>query len=190
MDKGQVAKGGGRGYIYGAEMQDSLERLWAPWRIGYVLSKKDTGCFLCELQASENDKEAYILQRGKSCFTLLNLYPYNNGHLLLAPYRHIADVAELTSVEWDEMGRQLKVWVRRIQEKMRPHAFNIGFNLGRVAGAGVVGHLHLHVVPRWDGDHNFMSIISDTRVIIQSLDEAYEVLCSDFEGDDGSDDVR
>jgi ATP adenylyltransferase len=152
------------------------ERLWAPWRLGFILGPKPEGCFLCQKPGEQRDAENYVLERGSTCFVILNAYPYNNGHLLISPYRHTGDFGVLTTEELNELMSLTQRWVQRLQERMRPEGFNIGFNVGKAAGAGVAEHLHQHIVPRWSGDTNFMSTVSDMRVINQSLDELYALL--------------
>lgn len=156
-----------------------MERLWAPWRIEYI-SRGDLDsdeCFLCEKQKNiEQDDENYVLHRGEFCYVLLNTYPYNNGHLMVAPYRHIGDFTELTDDEFLEMMKLTKISVSAIEKSMGAQGFNIGFNLGRVAGAGRADHIHLHIVPRWNGDTNFMPVIGDTKVLSEALRNTYERL--------------
>jgi ATP adenylyltransferase len=152
------------------------ERLWAPWRIGFILGPHEEGCFLCRLPAQDRDAENYLLQRGTHSFVCLNRFPYTNGHLLISPYRHTGEFTSLTPEELGEMTQLAQSWVGRLQQEMRPGGFNLGMNLGKPAGAGVADHVHMHVVPRWEGDHNFMSTVGDIRLINQSLDELYQVL--------------
>ena len=157
-----------------------LQRLWAPWRNAFLTqaasSKKTTRCIFCAAKRSSADHRHYVVARGRLAFAILNLYPYNNGHVMVAPSRHIGELESLTSGEWTEMLRIAQRLMRRLRETLRPHGFNIGMNLGRVAGAGIPGHLHLHLVPRWNGDTNFMPIVGRTKVMSQALDELYHVL--------------
>ncbi len=162
-----------------------MERLWAPWRMEYIASGgSGEGCFLCEkTQSPEKDDENYVLFRGKSCFVLLNTYPYNNGHLMVAPYRHVGDFAALGDDELLELMKISQLSVSALERAMGAQGFNIGFNLGRVAGAGLVDHIHLHIVPRWGGDTNFMPIIADVKVIPEALEKTYEKLLPYFRGE-------
>jgi len=154
----------------------TLERknLWAPWRIGYITSvdKKDEGCFLCrDAEPSAQDDENLILWRTDLSLVVLNRYPYNNGHLLIAPRRHAGDMEDLTETEMADLMRLTRDVKRALTLSVNPQGFNVGINLGRCAGAGLPGHLHVHIVPRWNGDTNFVSVCSGTKVISQSLEE-------------------
>jgi ATP adenylyltransferase len=157
-----------------------LERknLWAPWRIGYVQDlDKDSGCFICRSLASpEKDDENLVLWRTTRCLVILNHFPYNNGHLLIAPARHFGELAQASDQELLEMAKLLRESQKALSIAIKPHGFNAGMNFGRCAGAGLPEHLHIHLVPRWDGDTNFMSICSDTKVISQSLKELLDQL--------------
>ncbi|OGG45982.1 MAG: HIT family hydrolase [Candidatus Handelsmanbacteria bacterium RIFCSPLOWO2_12_FULL_64_10] len=154
-----------------------MERLWAPWRMRYVAgAEKSEGCIFCEKWRGDADAENLVLFRGEECFAILNLFPYNNGHLMVVPVRHVADIVDLTASEQAEMFRLMQRMVCVLRETMSPHGFNIGFNLGRAAGAGIADHLHLHVVPRWSGDTNFMPVLDATRVISEALEETYRKL--------------
>ncbi|TKJ38357.1 HIT family hydrolase [candidate division LCP-89 bacterium B3_LCP] len=158
-------------------------RLWAPWRMKYIQAAaagEEPDCFLCEYQQMEDNENNLILHRGKTCFVIMNLYPYNNGHLMVAPCRHIDKYSELTTEEIAEAGELTKLSLRALHETMHPHGYNVGWNLGRVAGAGVEEHIHQHIVPRWDGDTNFMPVIGNTKVISESLHEGYRRLRSSF----------
>ena len=153
-----------------------MKRLWAPWRIEYILGEKEGECIFCEKPKQEKDEDNYILLRGKRCLVMLNAYPYNNGHLMIAPYRHIDSVEDLEGDEARDMMEILSRMITLLKKVLRPEGFNVGMNLGSVAGAGIVGHLHLHVVPRWKGDTNFMPLISNTKIISESLRKTYQKL--------------
>ena len=159
-----------------------MKHIWAPWRMGYILSARKGGCFLCEKLKEHRDEENYILFRGRTSFVLLNLYPYNPGHLMVAPYRHVPSLEDLSEEELVEHFKLVALGVSKLKEAFGPDGFNIGLNLGKAAGAGVAGHLHTHVVPRWEGDTNFMPVISDVKVIPQALNETYGKLRRMFEG--------
>jgi ATP adenylyltransferase len=151
-----------------------LERntLWAPWRIPYIrgLEKTDEGCFLCsDLAHPEEDAQNLVLWRTARSLVVLNRFPYNNGHLLVAPARHIADLGATSAEEMLELFQVVREAQRALALALSPHGFNVGLNFGRCAGAGLPGHMHIHVVPRWDGDTNFMSVCSNTKVVSQSL---------------------
>ena len=151
-----------------------MDKLWAPWRINYINSKvKTKGCIFC--RAKNNKKksksEEYVIFKTDKTICLLNIYPYNNGHLLISPSRHVADIASLSQEEVLDMFKSLKRAQGLLNKVLKPQGYNIGFNLKRQAGAGITGHLHLHIVPRWTGDTNFMPIIGNTKVISQSLSE-------------------
>lgn len=155
-----------------------MENLWAPWRSVYI-GKPQTGCIFCEKLNAKDDKENLVIYRGDKTFVIMNLFPYNNGHLLIAPTRHVGDIVELTDEELLELNKMTQFMVQAIRTAFgNPHGFNIGTNLGKVAGAGIPGHLHVHIVPRWDGDANFMAVIGDTRVISEALDRTYEKITS------------
>ena len=148
-----------------------MERLWAPWRGEYVqqASKgEDQGCLFCELQ-KQDDEEALILARSEHSFAVLNRYPYNSGHLMVAPFQHVRNVEEVSDVPLLDMQKLLQRCIRVLKEAMEPDGFNLGMNLGRVAGAGVPDHLHWHVVPRWNGDTNFMPTVGQTKVMPEDL---------------------
>ncbi len=153
-----------------------MEKLWAPWRIKYVQAAKTRGCIFCQKAKQKRDAKNYIILRGKTVFSMLNIYPYNNGHLMVAPYRHIGQPDKLNEQETAELFSMVNDSVRKLRAKLKPQGFNIGMNIGKAAGAGIDKHLHVHVVPRWEGDTNFMPIISGTRVLAQSLDELYRML--------------
>ena len=160
-----------------------MERLWAPWRIKYITAGTIDGdeCFLCEKQKSaDKDDENFILYRGEYCYALLNTFPYNNGHLMIAPYRHIGEFCELSDAELLESMIISQLAVDAITRAMGAQGFNIGYNIGRVAGAGRADHIHLHIVPRWNGDTNFMPIIGDTKVLSEALEGTYEKLLPYF----------
>ncbi len=154
------------------------KNLWAPWRIPYIqgLDNKNE-CFIChDLKNKKNDDENLILWRTKNCIVILNRFPYNNGHLLIAPTRHIPDLQQASEQELLEMTKLIREAQKTLSLVIKPHGFNIGMNFGRCAGAGLPGHLHIHIVPRWDGDTNFVNVCSDTNVISQSLAELLKQL--------------
>jgi ATP adenylyltransferase len=153
------------------------EHLWAPWRLDYI--EKDTpsgGCIFVDLPAREDDRENLLLFRGTTAFVMLNRYPYTNGHLMVAPYRHTADMGELSDEELLEIQRLLARCIEWLRAAYRPEGFNIGVNLGKVAGAGIPTHIHWHIVPRWGGDTNYMTTVADVRVLPQSLEDSYDRL--------------
>jgi len=152
-----------------------MDRLWAPWRIDYVgVDDQEAGCFLCNAAARpQEEQERHVVWRGDLNLCVLNRWPYNNGHVLIAPLAHKADLEDLTEDELTEQMALLRRCKRALSQVMNPQGFNIGLNLGQVAGAGVPGHMHWHIVPRWDADTNFMAVTADTRVIPQSLGELW-----------------
>jgi len=152
-----------------------MKRLWAPWRIGYV-QKKNKSCIFCRAAKSRLDKKYYVVHRSKFCFSVLNVFPYNNGHIMIAPNRHRGDIADLTSDELLDLIKVLKISQRQLNKVLRPQAYNIGINIGKEAGAGFAGHLHIHIVPRWKGDVNFMPVVFGSKVISQSLKQLHEKL--------------
>ena len=157
-----------------------MEQIWAPWRIKYILMDKSKGCFLCENPKQDNNALNYILYRGKKNFVIMNIYPYNPGHLMVAPYRHVASLEGLTREELHEHSEIVSRSVKVLRETFDPHGFNIGINIGKVAGAGVEGHVHTHIVPRWQGDTNFMPVVSDTKIVSEALEETYKKLEGKF----------
>lgn len=151
--------------------------MWTPWRMKFILSEKKAGeCIFCEEPEDSRDRENYILYRGRWCYIILNAYPYNNGHLLIVPYSHTCELELLAPEVVAEMMSLVQRSVAALKKAMNPDGFNIGMNLGRAAGAGIADHLHMHVVPRWVGDTNFMPVISDTRMIPELLTETYDRL--------------
>ncbi|MBN2009393.1 HIT domain-containing protein [candidate division KSB1 bacterium] len=163
-----------------------MEHLWAPWRIEYILQPKAEGCIFCTKPDENNDRQNLIVHRGRLCFVIMNYYPYNNGHLMVIPYRHVADLAELTVDEQAELMNLVTASTKALRKAMKPDGFNVGLNLGQVAGAGVKDHLHFHIVPRWNGDTNFMPVTGHTKVISQALEETHDMLVKEFELIQGS----
>ncbi len=153
-----------------------MENLWAPWRIDYILSKKQEGCIFCDKPHENRDEDNLILYRGKCHFIIMNAFPYNNGHMMVVPYRHTATLSGWTPQEYSEFMALADLSVNLLKKTMRPDGFNLGVNMGLVAGAGVADHIHLHIVPRWNGDTNFMPVLSDTRVISEALRATYGTL--------------
>jgi ATP adenylyltransferase len=143
--------------------------LWAPWRSEYVGAPKGDGCIFCAAAAGRGREAELVVQRGERCFTILNAFPYASGHVMVLPNRHVGGLEELDEDELAELMRLARQAVAALREMMKPTGFNLGLNLGAVAGAGVGDHLHLHIVPRWEGDTNFMPVIAGTRVISEAL---------------------
>jgi ATP adenylyltransferase len=147
------------------------KQLWAPWRLEYIKgADEQPGCVFCDAAAG-HDEERLVVRRGERAFVLLNKFPYSSGHLMVAPFRHVGDFAELEDDEALELHRLATQALAALREVYGPEGFNLGWNLGRVAGAGVVDHIHLHVVPRWAGDTNFMPVLADVKVLPEHLDE-------------------
>ncbi|MFO0800757.1 MAG: HIT domain-containing protein [Gemmataceae bacterium] len=161
-----------------------MDQLWAPWRLSYVAAPKDKpkddGCFICRGVSETTDRDNLLVHRTELSVVVLNRFPYNNGHLLVAPKRHRACPADLDDAELLDLQRLLRDMMAVLERRMTPDGFNVGLNLGAAAGAGLPGHLHWHVVPRWTGDTNFMPVVTDTRVIVQSLDALYDLLAADL----------
>lgn len=166
----------------------SHETLWAPWRLNYIANTVDKeadekpkdGCFLCRYRDDTRDAENYVVDRSEHSLIVLNRFPYNNGHLLIAPRTHKASLDELSEAELLDLQLQVRRMIKLLKLVMEPDGFNVGLNLGRVAGAGLPGHLHWHIVPRWNGDVNFMPVIADAKVIPQSLEALYQLLQADL----------
>jgi ATP adenylyltransferase len=168
----------------------NYEQLWAPWRLAYIngdpeekkpapaalLTNGDPGCFLCQAAAGGDQRQRLVVQHGQCSLTVLNRYPYNNGHLLIAPKRHVARLDQLEAAEQLDLVQTIAQMIGLLERTVRAEGFNVGLNLGQVAGAGLPGHVHWHIVPRWHGDTNFMPTVSGIRVIPQSLDALWELL--------------
>lgn len=158
-----------------------MERLWAPWRLEYVENADaSAGCIFCEFPREDRDEDRYILCRNDRAFVILNAFPYSNGHLIVAPYRHTASLEDLDADDGLAVMALVRDSVRALAGAYKPDGFNIGINMGRVAGAGIDSHIHVHVVPRWNGDTNFMAVVGDTRVLPASLRATYERLRPHF----------
>lgn len=160
-----------------------MQILWAPWRMDYIVASKPKDCIFCEKAKEADDTKNFVLFRGKVAFALLNIYPYNNGHLMIAPYRHLDGLEKLSVEELLELMKLAQRSVVILASMLKAEGFNLGINQGRVAGAGIEDHVHLHVVPRWGGDTNFMPILGNTRVIPESLESTYAKLCPLFQGE-------
>ncbi len=150
-----------------------MERLWAPWRLEYITGEKTEGCIFCEFPKRDEDQKHLILHRGRQAFVIMNAFPYSNGHLLIAPYAHTGSFGDLTDDQNLEMMRLAQASCRILREIARPDGFNIGLNIGTAAGAGIADHVHMHVVPRWNGDTNFMPVLGDVKVIPEALHTTY-----------------
>jgi len=153
---------------------NSKNLLWAPWRIEYIKRAKEKGCIFCKAYKTRPSANNFIIRKTSLIVSLLNIYPYNNGHIMVAPKRHVNTIEKLTPEEIKEIFSETQALVSALKKIMNPSGFNIGMNIGSPAGAGITGHLHLHIVPRWEGDTNFMPILSKTKVISQSLKEVYK----------------
>jgi ATP adenylyltransferase len=173
----------------------SNEQLWAPWRIGYILGDKNSlrlqntadllpgaapECFLCQCVPEEDDRKWLVVERGEHAITVLNRYPYNNGHLLVAPKHHCGRLQDLDDTVQMEMSRTIARLIGVLDKIIQPHGYNVGVNLGQAAGAGVPGHLHWHIVPRWNGDTSFMSSLAGIRTIPQSLEALWDLLAAEL----------
>ena len=158
-----------------------MERLWAPWRVQYIKAEPPEGCIFCTKAADDDDAANHVVWRGSLAYVLLNTYPYNNGHLMVAPYAHVGELEELQTDILAEVMALCQDALRVLKKEFTPQGVNVGLNLGAAAGAGVKDHLHVHVVPRWMGDTNFMPVVADVRVIPQSLDSAYRILHRGFQ---------
>jgi ATP adenylyltransferase len=158
-----------------------VDQLWAPWRLKYVTAEKPQGCIFCDKPQAGDDAANHIIWRGERTFALLNAYPYNNGHMMVTPYAHIAHLEDVPTETIAELMSLCQLAVRALKRDFHPDGVNMGLNLGAAAGAGVKDHLHIHVVPRWAGDTNFMPVTADVRVIPQSLDDSYRLLREAFE---------
>ncbi len=160
--------------------ENDMKQIWAPWRMEYIQEEKAGGCILCEKPGQDNDAANYILYRGDKNFIIMNRYPYNTGHLMIVPYRHIASLEELTDEERHEHFDIVSRSIRVLRQVLSPDGFNLGINIGKVAGAGIEDHVHTHIVPRWQGDTNFMPVISDIKVVPEALAETYKKLKGKF----------
>lgn len=153
-----------------------MKRLFTPWRYDYIVSKKPEACVFCRAFRSTDDGSVLVLFRGKETFVMLNRYPYNNGHLLVAPHEHVSTLDDAPDSALEEMMRVLKASQRILSEVYHPTGFNIGMNLGKTSGAGIPEHLHLHIVPRWDGDSSYMTVVAGTRIIPEELGASFAKL--------------
>ncbi len=163
--------------VYGGR---ELKQVWAPWRIEYIEGEKEKGCIFCNRLSQEKDRENLILFRGKRAFIIMNRFPYNSGHLMVAPNEHIGALEELPLEVVTEMMELVQKSMKVLKKVMNPHGFNIGVNQGKAAGAGVEDHVHIHIVPRWVGDTNFMTTLSEVRVIPEHLLSTYDKLKEHF----------
>ncbi|GAA3984438.1 HIT domain-containing protein [Actinomadura viridis] len=174
----------------GAGVPDSFQRLWTPHRMAYIKGENKPsgtgagdGCPFCELPRM-TDEEGLIVARGQWVYAVLNLYPYNSGHLMVVPYRHVADYTELDAAEYEELAKLTRHSLTALRKASGAQGFNVGMNLGQVAGAGIAAHLHQHVVPRWGGDTNFMPVVGRTRVLPQLLRDTRQILADAWPADD------
>jgi ATP adenylyltransferase len=156
-------------------------RLWAPWRLQYLKGDKSDECIFCAKPALGDDEQAFIVHRGSSCYVILNAFPYTNGHVMVAPYEHVADLRGLDAPAAAELVELTQRSLSAIEAVYGPEGFNLGINVGEVAGAGFAGHVHQHVVPRWKGDTNFMPVVGDTRVMPEALPQSWSKLRAAFE---------
>ena len=153
-----------------------MKRIWAPWRMAYIRGEKSQDCVFCQALQEDDDAGNYVLWRDAKTALMLNRYPYVNGHLLVLPYVHVGDLSDLDDHTLAEMMLLTRKGIRVLRAALRPHGFNVGVNMGEAAGAGIQDHVHIHIVPRWHNDTNFMPVLGEVRVIPQSLDESYQEL--------------
>lgn len=157
-----------------------MDKLWAPWRIEYIRAPKEKGCVFCTKSEPGDDRDNLVLFRGENSFILMNLYPYSNGHLMIAPYQHTSETTNLSRTTNTEIMTLVNQSMEILKTTMNAEGFNFGANLGKAAGAGIEEHLHYHVVPRWTGDTNFMPILGHTKVIVEGLQETWDILEPNF----------
>jgi|SRR5579884_2328361 len=151
-----------------------MDWLWSPWRYRYLQQETPPGCFLCQAGAEKRDQETLVVHRAQHNFVILNRYPYTSGHLMVAPYEHVATLNEARPEALEEMMRLMRAAEAALAEAYKPKGFNLGMNIGEAAGAGVAGHIHMHVLPRWSGDVNFMTAVGETRVMPEELNATWE----------------
>jgi ATP adenylyltransferase len=156
------------------------QRLWAPWRLDYIRGPKKDTCIFCDALEGDDDRASYLVHRGERCFVILNAFPYNNGHVMIAPTAHVPSIEQLGAEDLTELMLLAQRSIAAIRAVYIPDGFNLGINQGAVAGAGIEDHMHLHVVPRWAADTNFMPVVGDTRVLHQTLDHAWDELSKAF----------
>lgn len=157
-----------------------MDRLWAPWRLEYIQGPDDDSCIFCVEDDSTNDQMRLIVARGEHSYVIMNRYPYSNGHLMISPYRHLSDTAELENDEVLEIHQLMVCSQTVLRDVCSAQGFNVGWNIGPAAGAGIADHIHMHIVPRWAGDSNFMPILADTRVIPEHIETTYSLLAKAF----------
>ncbi len=158
-----------------------MDRLWAPWRMDYIKSSKENGCIFCKKSKSNCDRENLVLFRGKETFVLMNLYPYSNGHLMISPYKHTSDTNDLSELGNQEIMKIANDSITILKKTLGADGFNFGANIGKAGGAGIEEHIHYHIVPRWIGDTNFMPIIGDTKVMVESLKDSWDNMKPEFD---------
>lgn len=158
-----------------------MDTLWAPWRMEYIKQEKALGCIFCTYPAQTGDRDNLLLGRSAHSFVMLNRFPYNSGHLMVIPRRHVSDLAALAEAEFDDLQRLLRMSAAIVGEAYHPQGMNVGMNIGQIAGAGIADHLHWHVVPRWGGDTNFMPVLGETKVLVEHLLEAFDRLRPRFD---------
>ena len=160
-----------------------MRQLWAPWRVDFITGPKASGCFFCEAAQAppERDAALHVLARTEHCLVIMNKYPYNNGHLLIAPRAHLGSLVDLPQPATFDLASLTQRALRALADTLQPDGFNLGINQGKVAGAGVADHVHQHVVPRWDGDTNFMPVVGDVKVMNEHLDSSYRAIRAGFD---------
>jgi len=164
-------------------MMQTMQHLWAPWRMEFIKGPRPSGCFFCEAAAADpsDDGDHLVVARGELALAILNRYPYNNGHLMIAPKAHLANLEDLPVATANDLVALTQRSLRVLRQVLSPHGFNLGINAGKTAGAGVADHVHQHVVPRWDGDTNFMPVVADTKVLNETLTVSYQRLRAGFD---------
>lgn len=150
-----------------------MKTIHAPWRINYILGPKPDGCVFCLPEHTDADEQRFVLHRAEHCFVIMNIYPYSNGHLMVTPYRHVSNITELEPAELHEIMDYVQKSAFVLRQAFNPQGINIGINIGEAAGAGIREHLHVHLVPRWNGDHSFMAVMAETNVIPEHLRSTY-----------------
>ncbi|MFH0731865.1 MAG: HIT domain-containing protein [Candidatus Omnitrophota bacterium] len=153
-----------------------MKKIWAPWRSKFIYDRKQRGCIFCKAAKSKNDRADYVITRDEFCFSILNIYPYNNGHIMVAPYRHKGRLEDLTKGELYGLMLLTEKTTCLLDKILKPDGYNIGLNIGKISGAGFPGHLHVHIVPRWQGDTNFMPVLAQAKIISESLGSLYRRL--------------